>query len=92
MSKSFESASCPLCGTQARTKGTDYDNYDVFLCSNSVCGDSEISLEAQNRIRKSAERGKQLQAEARTCKSLNKVLQIKVDSDNQLKWECIEER
>jgi len=92
MSPSFNDSSCPFCGVSAQTTKISHGDRDVFLCSNSECGDSEISRTAMKRIKDSFDIRSEYQGKVKLCKADNKVLEITVSSNNELQSACIERR
>lgn len=91
MSPEFSNGTCPFCGADAQATVIDGGNRDVFLCSNSECGDSEVTTIAMARIKDSSDLCAKYQEKANSCKAKNRVLEVTVTNSN-LQSVCIERR
>ena len=75
---------CFLCWKPARCTDTDAGNRKFYRCSNSVCGDFEISVAAIRRLQNSAGHKEDLMQLVRSHSGMDKLVEIVVGPDHQV--------
>jgi ssDNA-binding Zn-finger/Zn-ribbon topoisomerase 1 len=84
MVKNVTDTTCFLCGSPAVATDTDRGNRKLYRCSNSDCGDYEISRTAMRRLENSAGHKADLVERVHSYRGSGKLLEIIVGPDNQV--------
>ena len=89
MNNTFTKNICPLCDNETKSKETDSGNSEVHICTNSQCGDTEITISAVAHITDNGILKDSLQQSAKKAKSDGYILYLYKDKNNQLQQKYI---